>query len=42
VHNCGIRRDGASQDIIGIGEVDDDDKILLVDFLSYTNKVVGF
>jgi len=34
---CGY---GATQDIVGIGEVNDDDLVLLVDFFTDTDKVV--
>lgn len=40
MHNGGIRGNGSSDEIVGIGEVDNDDLILLINLLAYTNKVV--
>ena len=41
VHDGRIRCDWTAEDIVGVGEVDDDDLVLFIDFLSYTDKVVG-
>ena len=41
VHNCRIRSNWAPQDIVGIGEVDDDDLILLIDFFTDANEVIA-
>ena len=41
VHDCAVRGDGSSKDIVGIREVDNDYLILLSNFLSYTDEVVG-
>ena len=40
VHNGRVGSDWSSEDIIGIGKVNDDDLVLFVDFLSYTDEVV--
>ena len=41
MHNGGIRSDRSTYDLVGIGEVDDDDLVLLIDFLPHANEVVG-
>jgi hypothetical protein len=41
MHNGGIGTDRSPEDIVGVGEVNDDDLILLIDLFSHTNKVVG-
>lgn len=42
MHNSRIRRDWSPQHIIGIGEVDNYNLVLLVDLFSNTNEVVRF
>lgn len=41
VHYRGVRGNGSPHDIVGVGEVNDHDLILLVDFLPNTDEVVG-
>ena len=40
VHNCGVGGDWSPEDIVGIGEVDDDDLVLLPDLLANGNGAV--
>ena len=40
MHNGGIRGNRSPDEIVGICEVDDDDLVLLVNLLAYTNEVV--
>lgn len=42
VHDCRIRCDGSSKDIVRVCKVNNDNLILLVDFLSDTDEVVAF
>ena len=42
MHDGRVCRDWAPEDIVGIGQVNDDNLILLIDFFSDTYKVVGF
>lgn len=41
VHDGRVGGNWSPQDIVGIGEVDDDDLVGLIDFLPHTNEVVG-
>ena len=40
VHDGRVSRNGSPQYVVGIGEVDDDNLILLADFLAHTDEVV--
>ena len=42
VHDRRVRRNWAAEDIVGVRKVDDDDLVLLIDLLSYTDEVVRF
>jgi hypothetical protein len=41
MHNGGIGTDWPPEDIVGVGEVNDNDLILLIDLFAHTDKVVG-
>ena len=41
MHDGGIGTDWPSKDIVGVGEVNDNDLILLVDLFAHTDKMVG-
>lgn len=40
MHNCAVRSDGSSEDIVGVREVNDNNLVLFSNLLSYTDKVV--
>lgn len=40
VHECRVGSNGPAHDIVGIGEVDNDDLVLVILFLSYTDIMV--
>ena len=42
VHNGRVGGDWSTQNIVGVGQVDDDDLVLFVEFLPHTNEMVGF
>ena len=42
VHNRRVCGDWSTQNIIGVVQVDNDDLVLLVDFLPHTDEMVGF
>jgi hypothetical protein len=41
MHDGGIGTDWPPEDIVGVGEVNDDDLILLIDLFAHTDKMVG-
>ena len=41
MHDGRVRRNGPSEHIVGVREVDDDDLVLLVDLFAHANVVVG-
>ena len=41
VHNRRVRSDWSTENIVGVGEVDDNHFVLLIDLLSYADQVVG-
>ena len=42
VHYCGVCSNWSTQNIVCVVQVDDDDLVLLVDLLPYTDEMVGF
>ena len=42
VHDCRIRTNGATQDIVGVGKVYNHDLVLLANLFADTYEVVGF
>ena len=42
MHDGRVGGDRPPEDIVGVGEVDDDNLVLLIDFFTNTNEVVGF
>lgn len=42
MHDSTIGGNGSPENIVGIGEVNNDDLVLFVDLFAYTYKVVGF
>ncbi len=42
VHNGRVCRDWSPEDIVGIGEVNDDDLVSLIDLFPHTDEMVGF
>ena len=41
VHNGGVRSDWSPEDIVGVGEVHDDDLVGFIDLFPDTDEVVG-
>lgn len=41
MHDCRVRRDGSSHEVVCICQVDNNDLVLLVNLLSYTYEVVA-
>jgi hypothetical protein len=41
MHDGGIGTDWPPEDIVGVGEVNNDDLILLIDLFAHTDKMVG-
>ena len=41
VHNCGVGGDWSPEDIVGVGEIDDDDLVGFIDLFPDTDEVVG-
>lgn len=41
MHDGGISTDWSPEDIVGVGKVNDDDLILLIDLFAHTDKMVG-
>ena len=42
VHNRGVGSDWSTQNIVGVGQVDNNDLVLFVNFLPHTDEMVGF
>ena len=41
MHDGGVGTDWPPEDIVGVGEVNDDDLILFIDLFAHTDKMVG-
>ena len=41
MHDGGIGADWPPEDIVGVGEVNDDDLILFIDLFAHADKMVG-